>query len=79
MSDRAVTGCSRLRSLAGTFHDLRIELMSGVDRERPSCASRSAAIAVTGLLMDAAWKSVFTSPARPVSTSATPYAWPSES
>ena len=74
MSDRGVTGWSRLRSLTGTCHDLRIELMSASIENLPSWASRRAAIAATGLLIEAAWNGVFTSTARPVSTSATPYA-----
>jgi hypothetical protein len=68
-----VTAWSRVCSLAGTFHDLSSALTSPSSDTLPSCASFMTVIANTGLLIDAAWKTVPVSTSRPVSTSATPY------
>jgi hypothetical protein len=46
--------------------------MSASRGRRPSCTARRTIIAVTGLLMEAAWNSVVATTGRPVSTSAVP-------
>ena len=71
-SDRGVTGALPVASDRGTFHDCSTAFTSASRSSLPSWASRIAAIAVTGLLIDAAWKRVVASTAFPVTTSATP-------
>jgi len=73
-SRRSVTGSRAVRSLAGTFHDVSVSFTSRSNSSFPSCTSTSAPVAATGLLMDAAWKSVAGVAARCDSTSAIPYA-----
>ena len=46
--------------------------MSSSSENRPSSLARTTAIAATGLLMDAAWNSVFASTGAPAATSAIP-------
>ena len=48
--------------------------MSSSSSRSPSCTARRTAIADTGLLIDAAWKSVSGSAGAPLDSSATPYA-----
>jgi hypothetical protein len=72
MSIRGVTGRSFMTSARGSFHDLRIVLTSWSSVNRPSSTALSDTIAATGLLIDAAWKSVSGVPIAPVSASATP-------
>ncbi len=71
-SARGVTGVLPLSSVRGTFHDWSTAFTSASRSSLRSCTSRIAAMAVTGLLIDAAWKRVVASTGLPVSTSATP-------
>ena len=73
-SERGVTGRPRVCADSGIFHDASMVLTSASRSSRCSSTMRIAAIAVTGLLIEAAWNRVEVSTARPVATSAVPYA-----
>ena len=55
---RSVTFSVAVNSLSGTFHDLRYWLTFVSRFSVPRSTRRSIAVAATGLLMEAAWKSV---------------------
>jgi hypothetical protein len=55
---RSVTFCVFVSSFSGTFHETSHGLMSASSDHLPCSAWCSTASAVTGLLTEAAWKSV---------------------
>jgi hypothetical protein len=53
-----VTFSVAVSGLAGSLHVVRYRFASASSASAPRSTSRSAAVAVTGLLIEAAWKSV---------------------
>ena len=69
-----MTGVFRVRSFSGSFQDFRYSLMLWSSESLPCSTFLNAASAETGLLIEAAWKSVASVAGVIASASAEPYA-----